>query len=246
MNENPTMQKKLDETKSFDNWQFKRLRKLLNLNQTDFATNVGVSQQTIAMIENNKRGVPASIREGFYKKYGVSYETARECETPEELNNLLYPKLKVEVKTSNEQVVPIKFYKDAKAAAGTGVDIPETSDEEILYFDKRWLENIIGVKAENAIIIQAKGNSMDSGNNNLKDIHNGDLLFVDISVKDVINNKVFVIQQGNDLRVKKLVKDFNGDIYLISNNEKEYPPELVKQETNIIGRVVWNVSKENV
>jgi phage repressor protein C with HTH and peptisase S24 domain len=87
---------------------------------------------------------------------------------------------------------------------------------------------------------------MDSGLSLKDDIKDGDLLFVDFNNKEVINNKTYVIQQGNNLRVKKLRKEFNGDLYLVSNNEKEYPVERVAEETTVIGRVMWNISMENV
>ena len=76
------------EEKQFNNEGFKRVRQLLNLNQSEFAEKLETHQQTIAMIENNKRGVPASIRESFYKNFGYSYDDAITCETQEQLNNL--------------------------------------------------------------------------------------------------------------------------------------------------------------
>lgn len=232
--------------KQFDNSKFKRLRNMLGYTQAIFAEKVESSQQIIAMIENNKRAVPSSIREAFYRNFKISYDEAIDCETAEELNTALNTKIITEATMNNNQVAAIRFYPDAQAAAGAGIYLPESSSEEMLYFDRRWLENTLGVKPENAIMIRARGNSMDSGLNRIDDIRDGDLLLVDISVKDVINNRIFVLQQGNDLRVKRLKKEFNGTVYLLSNNEKEYPPELATQEGSIIGRVVWNGSKGNV
>ena len=228
------------DSKTFDNSKFKQLRQFFGMNQTEFAEKLGTHQQIIAMIENNRRDVPKSIRAAFYNIYGISYEEAIKCKTPEELNIALNTQIITNTVLKKQHITPVKFFKDAKAAAGYGEMLPESSDEEVLYFDTRWLENIIGVKANNAIIIQAEGNSM------YPNIQNGDLLLVDTSIKDVINNKIFVIQQGNDLRVKRLVKEFTGEVYLISDNNKEYSPELAKQDSNIIGRVVWNGSKENI
>lgn len=236
--------------KQFDNHQFKQLRESLKLTQAEFAEKVGSTQQVINMIEKDKRGVPTSIREGFYKAFNIPYDlavenkplTQREVDILETLANTKKDAI-TSIFFNTNNVVKVKYYTDAKAAAGKGIDVPEVSDEHIMYFDKRWLENIVGVSSTNAIIIQAKGNSMDGGDNPIKD---GDLLLVDVSVKDVINNKIFLIQQNSQLRVKRLKKELNGDLYLLSNNEKDYPPELVKQESAVIGRVVWNCSKENI
>lgn len=226
--------------KKFDNWQFKRLRKLLNLNQTEFAAVVGSSQQTIAMIENNTRGIPASIREGFYKKYGVSYEKARECETPEELSVLLNKQIILNTKSN---IIPVPFY-SAKASAGKGEMLPDYPEEKVIYFDRRFLQNIIGVNPEHAAIIQAKGDSMDGGNKPIKD---GDLLIIDDSVKEIINDRIFVIQLNTDLLVKRVIKEWDGTVRLISNNPKYEDRILKENETaEIKGEVVWNSSKENV
>lgn len=234
-------------TKEFNNTKFKRLRFLLGFNQAQFAEKMNSSQQIIAMIENNKRGIPSSMRESFYKYFNISIEEALQCETQEELASLLNHKAinKYSIDSANN-IVAIPFYNETKVAAGTGEMLPSSSTENSLYFDKRWLENILGVKADKAIIIQAKGTSMDSGLNKIDDIKNDDLLLIDTSIKEVINNKIFVIQQNNELRVKRLKKEFTGELYLISNNDKEFPPEEVTTETYIIGKVVWNGSKENI
>ena len=107
------------------------------------------------------------------------------------------------------------------------------------------MKNIIGVKPEHASIIQAVGDSMDGGNNPIK---NGDLLLIDDSVKDIINEKIFVIQLNkSELVVKRVVKEWDGTVKLISNNSK-YKDRILREgeQAEIIGRVVWNGSKENV
>ena len=79
----------------------------------------------------------------------------------------------------------------------------------------------------------------------LPDIQDGDLLMVDDSFKEVIPNKVFVIKQDDKYRVKKLKTELNGDILIISNNPT-YHVETMNTETEIIGQVVWNGSKESM
>ena len=206
--------------------RFKKLRKDIGLDQKSFAKELGIATGLVGGIESGSRSLTPAVNEKIIAKYNID--------------------ILKEANTISPNIIAVKLYMDAKAAAGPGQTLPETSEENVLYFDKRWLENTIGIKAENAILIQTKGNSMDSGYNKLDDIKDGDLLLVDTSIKNVINNKIFVIQQGNDLRVKRLKKELNGEIFLLSNNEKDFPPEMVKEESFIIGRVVWNGSKECV
>lgn len=194
--------------------------------QTDFAKKLGVSQATIANIESGKREISKPIWLKIKTKFGIDLF----CWEP-----LKNPLDKVyDACTSN--VVLIPFY-SAKAAAGAGAELPSYPEKDVIYFDKRLLQNVLGINQENAAFITAKGDSM------LPLINDGDLLLVDSSVQNIINGKVFVVKDGNDLRVKRLKQEWNGDIYLISDNEK-YPPEKVNHPINIIGRVVWNGTKE--
>lgn len=148
--------------------------------------------------------------------------------------------------SEQEKIIPIPFY-TAKAAAGSGEQLPEYSENEIMYFDSRWLKNVIGIKPEHASIIQARGDSMDSGINKPDDIKDGDLLLIDDSVKEVLNNRIFVIEINNQLVVKRVIKELSGNVILYSNNPK-YTPRVLQNNDNakIIGRVVWNGSKENI
>ena len=232
----------------FNNSEFKNLRLLLGLTQQEFAESVNSSQQIIAMIENNKRGIPSSIREGFYTNYGVSYEKARECKTKEELNVLLNSSV---ISFNNDpNIVAIPIY-DISAAAGSGTSL--TDDEpakNIRYFDRRILKHLLKVdNYSNLHIIYAQGDSMDSGWNQPDDIKDGDLLMVDTS-QTCGNNQIFVILVNNsELRVKRLFK--RGDTLFISSNNPKYKDEVYypdnsDTEIKVIGKVVWNGSKENI
>ena len=90
---------------------------------------------------------------------------------------------------------------------------------------------------------------MDSGWNQPDDIKDGDLLMVDTS-QTTGNNQIFVIMVNNsELRVKKLFKRGEA-LYISSNNskykEEVYYPDNTDFEVKVIGRVVWNGSKENI
>lgn len=208
--------------------KIKRIRKHLKLTQQQFADKCGIKQQLVAMMENGHRAATTAFKLGFLKAFGTDFDT--QIVTADEVKSLILP---------SSNIVKIPFYSAVRAAAGSGVEIPNYSEQEVMTFDRRWLKTILGVNEKNVALINVEGDSM------MPLINDGDLLMFDFSVKNVINNKVFIIEDEDKLRVKRLKQDFNGDIYLISDN-KQYPPEKVTHTLNIVGKVVWNGSKENV
>lgn len=232
----------------FDNSKFKNLRNLLGLTQHAFAESVGSSQQVVAMVENNKRAVPSSIKQGFYTGYGVSYERAIECKTKEELNILLNSQI-ITNNNNENNIVAIPIH-DISAAAGAGTWLSDEPEVDKMFFDKRFLRQILKSDDYSHLhLIHAQGDSMDSGWNQPNDIKDGDLLLVDSS-QTTGNNQIFVIRVNNsELRVKRLFK--RGDVLYISSNNSKYKDEVYYPDNNnviieVIGRVVWNGSKENV
>lgn len=223
-----------------DALKIKRIREYLNLTQSQFAAKCGVKQQLIAMFERGQRTPTTAFKLGFLKAFHTDFDDqileSDVLKLGEPAPNSLPPNL-----------APVPFY-SAKVAAGLGAELPTYPEKDILYFDKRLLNNVVGIKEANAVILQAEGDSMDSGMNKPNDIRNGDLLMIDVSQKEIVNNKPYVVELNNsELVVKKVVKEWNGIIMLVSNNPL-YParPVTAENEAKIVGRVVWNVSKENV
>ena len=218
-----------------DSEKLKQIRLSLDLTQLQLAEKCGVKQQVVAMVENGTRNTPDSFKLGFLKAFGVDYDT--QMVDVDSMRELLLGKDNKQAK-SQTNIIPIPFY-SAKAAAGEGIDAPDYPEKDVMYFDKRWLQNVLGVNSENLSLITASGDSM------LPLISDGDLLLVDSSIKEIINNKVFVVEDEGKFRVKRLKKEFNGDVFLISDN-KQYPQEKLTHTLNIIGKVVWNGTKEIV
>ena len=107
------------------------------------------------------------------------------------------------------------------------------------------------MKPETLFLVYAKGDSMDSGFNLPTDIHDGDLLLVDSGFIEG-NGKTFVILVNNqELRVKRLFKKLDGTLRIASDNKKYkeeiyIPNERNEIEIKVLGKVVWNGSKENI
>ncbi len=216
--------------------KFKKFRENQGFNQKSFAEKLNIATGSIGMIESEKsedRVVTANIKIKIKQVFGIDFDTDIDTE-----GNIIKKS-----NFSSQNVIAIPFY-SAKASAGSGETLPDYPEEKVMYFDRRFLQNIIGVYPEHAAIIQAKGDSMDGG---IKPIKDGDLLIIDDSVKEIINDRIFVIQLNTDLLVKRVIKEWDGTVRLISNNPKYEDRILKENETaEIKGEVVWNSSKENV
>lgn len=205
-------------------------RKALNLTQIECANKLGVSKGLIASIESGTRSLTLKLNQKIINVFGV------------DLLNSNKPLL-----NNPQNIVAVTFY-HISAAAGYGTWLGEEPEKEALYFDRRWLEKVLRVNPEHIHLITAQGDSMDSGWNQPDDIKDGDLLMVDTSITTG-NNQIFVIIKNNDLCVKQLTKQ--GDNLIVISKNKKYQdeiftPDKIDSEIKIIGKVVWNGSKENV
>lgn len=229
--------------KILEKQKFKNFRIAQGLSQGEFANKLESAVGLIGMIESENqltRGVTPSLKLKFKKAFKLDFDedvsddgTVNKSKAPSMLDN----------------VVAIPFY-NIGAAAGSGTYIENDPEETSMYFDKRYLKQILKRNTFNNLhVIYAQGDSMDSGWNQPDDIKDGDLLLVDTSQK-AGNNHIFVIIQNNELRVKLL--NIQGDNLLIISKNKKYKTEhytfenLEHNKIDIVGRVVWNGSKENV
>ena len=238
----------LTEVQTTQGERFKYIRtEILNLSSIKLANILRMSTATILNIEGDRTDrIEPRILKFLSQEYLINIEwllfgtgDITKVDTQERYEHQL----------ANENVIAIPFY-NVKAAAGSGIEAPSYTDKDVLYFDRRWIRNVLGAEPNNLSIIQCKGNSMDSGVNSPDDIKDGDLLLIDTSQK-MGNNKTFVFREDNDLRVKKLKWELSGTLSIISNNpsfqtEILEPDMLALTNFEIIGKVIWNGSRENV
>jgi phage repressor protein C with HTH and peptisase S24 domain len=143
--------------------------------------------------------------------------------------------------STSESIVQIKYYPDILASAGTGCFIDSEEFETINIDEKHLKEMGIASSYQNIAVIKVKGSSM---NPTLLD---GDLLFVDTTKKEIYNNRIYIINENNNLKVKRLIREspFSTIAIVKSDNQTdgEYPPyqiEFNKIEENFIcGQVIF-------
>ena len=207
-------------------------RKQQGLTQIELADMLGIHQSILAAVESGSRKPPQSLKDALKEHFNF--------EISEAITSYTLP----------NNIIPIPIY-DIAASAGTGTYLyNEEPSEDVLYFDKRFLKQILKTDNFDSIhFIYASGNSMDSGWNQPDDIKDGDLLMVDTS-QTTGNNQIFVILVNNqELRVKKLSK-IKDTLYISSNNkdykEEVYRPDDTDVEIKVVGKVIWNGSKETI
>lgn len=137
---------------------------------------------------------------------------------------------------SDEDYAFVPLY-DVRASAGNGHPVEHELIKGTLAFQREWLRSK-GLAVKNLSVIYAMGKSMEPR------INDGDVLLVDASQRDIKDGKVYAIRWHGELRIKRLVRDYDGSVRIISDNKSpDYPEQHVPADAldqmEIIGRVVW-------
>ncbi len=213
--------------------RIKQLRVKYNLTQEQLAKKLGVGRTTIAYIEQGSREINDSVKLNLLKEFYYDIE-----------NDVYIKELEnIDIKPKN--LIKLPFYRIG-VSAGSGTYINDDILEDYIIFDKRVL-NVLLPKNSNLEYLQCfsvSGDSMTSPEG--KGILNGDLIFVDISKKQIFDG-IYVIEANNELRIKRLIKNLDGTLFIQSDNPK-YPKEVFNPETSdftlsIVGRVIFNISR---
>ena len=121
-------------------------------------------------------------------------------------------------------------------SAGNGTLVDEESNLPALAFREDWLRKQLVTQKKNLRVVSVSGDSMEPY------LFNGDLALVDTGQAEVQDGQVYAISHSGELRIKRLIKKFNGGLAIRSDNAK-YPEEsLTPDEANslkIIGRLLW-------
>lgn len=132
---------------------------------------------------------------------------------------------------------------DVKASAGDGyqpTDHPEVINK--VHVLESWAKSHINVDLSRIKVITARGTSMQGT------IENGDVLFVDATVRAYDGDGIYVIARGNDIQAKRLQK-LNGDVLAIISDNRAYESERLTgadaDSIVICGRVLaaWTIRK---
>lgn len=129
---------------------------------------------------------------------------------------------------------------DVMVTAGDAVLLPVNEIADFIRFKKDFLRRELGMDPKNAVVVQAKGDSMQPK------IQDGDLLLVDVNQLAVHEDGIHVINVDGRIAVKRLQFMLGGSIKIVSDNPA-YEPQVLKPDAGdgfwIVGRVVWSGSR---
>jgi phage repressor protein C with HTH and peptisase S24 domain len=132
---------------------------------------------------------------------------------------------------------------NVEASAGDGrsmMEFPEVVQRVNVL--ESWARTALGGDLSRVKLISARGTSMQGT------IENGDVLFVDSTVRAYDGDGIYVIARGGDVQVKRLQK-LHGDVLAIISDNRAYESErLTGEDANavvICGRVLsaWTLRK---
>ncbi|MDG6480383.1 XRE family transcriptional regulator [Glaesserella parasuis] len=214
-------------------------REKLGLSRNEMADRLDVSLSALQNWEMNEREPQASMIIKIAEFLGVApnYLLTGEQSQPQEAKSIVaraFEALEKE-RTEQDEVEMLASFESIEVSAGFGsFNVGVTEPDGQVPYDSNLLRNL-GVKPKHCGVFWANGSSM------LPTIHNGDQLLVDFSKKDVKNDKVYLVQNGDSVWVKRVKIEWDG-VELISDNKEEYRPIRISadeaQNLQIIGQVV--------
>lgn len=212
----------------------RRLREWLDehgVSNTELAKRLEVGRAYVSTLftpsrhfgEKAARSIEAKLRlpAGYLDTEEQTLSTVLDWETPEELPEdmfALVPRVSVEM------------------AAGNGLVAVEEEGMPPLAFKRSWLTRKNVTSKDNLRIVGVSGDSMSPY------LEDGDVVMIDMGQTAVQDGEVYAIRYGHDLRIKRLIKRFDGGLVLRSDNPR-FPEEVIApadlEHVQVLGRMIW-------
>lgn len=201
------------------------------ITQEDLAERLGVKKNTVWNWENEK-SYPNALQIMDFLDYGFDIQYILTGSRGEVSNNL-----NSSDRTADYDYVPMF---DVEVSAGNGAAAYGVTEPAMhLAFRKDWLKSR-GLFAKDLNCVVARGDSMEPT------INSKDTLLVDTSKNNPRDGQIYVIRSGDTLWVKRIQKQIDGSLLLISDNDT-YPPMSLTladhPDIQVIGQVV-QISKD--
>lgn len=211
----------------------RRLRKEQGVTQTELAKRAGLSQGTINDLESGRsKGSQHIVALAAALGVTPSYLTVGKTSMPSTT--------RVDTPSGSVLLIPRL---NVNGSAGRGAHTP---DHEVVLdtipMPKWWVSvNMPNLSSPmNLAVITAYGDSMEDT------FSDGDLLFVDTGARMFDVDGVFVFDRGGEIYVKRIHRQFDGNIKIISDNKQKYeafsvgPKELSTVNVRARVRFAWN------
>lgn len=199
-------------------------RKELKLTQAELGRKVGISSPAISQLEKGESKSPSSDNL-------LTLSKALSC-SPEWLQTgIASPVAFTETKFIN---IPIL---DVELAAGVGIHIDMEEVTDWVPISQDWI-CANRLPESHLVVVRVSGDSMSPR------LQDGDMLLVNTADKQPMSGKVYAIANGDELRVKRLIKQMSGSWVISSDNKHDpaYQDELVPPheftQLRVVGRVI--------
>ena len=130
----------------------------------------------------------------------------------------------------------VSYYPDVRASAGNGYFNDDSSEIEIISLPKAVIDKKLSIGKIDAIKVHG-----DSMNPTIKE---NDIIFVATNMREVYDNKIYVIRYDEEIRVKRLFKR-RGEKVLLRSDNTIYPDEEVSihdKDIAVLGQVIYNMA----
>lgn len=121
-------------------------------------------------------------------------------------------------------------------SAGAGAVTGEEMDLPPLAFREDWLRKKNVTSKANLRTCEVTGDSMEPY------LQDGDTVLIDLGQTELVDNEIYAIRYGDELRIKRLARRFDGGMFVRSDNSI-YPVETIGsadlEHVKVIGRMLW-------
>lgn len=223
-----------------------------SIQQSDIATFVrearealGLSQEALGEIFGCTKGNVSGWEKGLHEpRFAVLSDLSKRSKIAlPGIRELTQFKTPPQVLSEGEENAIVFDLLDIQAAAGNGQSAKEFPQVlQRVNVLESWARQALGGDLSRIKLITANGTSMQGT------IENGDVLFVDVTVRQFDGDGIYVISRFNEIQVKRLQRLHGKKLAIISDNKDNLPETLNAQEANevvVCGRVLaaWNLKR---
>ena len=219
-------------------------RKLRQLSQGALAKQIGTSPNQISMIENGQSGTSIRTIVAAASALNVSLDfLAGLSAVPTSARDLLYD-LKaahartIDLEAGRRDSAPSEYFthievSDIETAAGRGITVHGEGVKSMIQFPSNWLRKH-QLNARDCRVISVKGESMEPT------LADGCSILIFLA-GGRRNGRIYVIRIGDELIVKRAVRNPEAGWMLVSDNpdKDRFPTQPWPEDAKVIGEVKW-------
>ncbi len=205
-----------------------------DITKTKLANDLKIKIQFISRVftQKDRTNLPPALKFALLKYYYY------DVETDTELGN-----------SFKENVTKVYFY----SYSPNEIKDEVFKSSEYIYFDKRWLTNILEVNPDDIFMYQLQEDDMENFYVPLimpGRLRVDDIVMVDKSARSSSRRAFFLVKNNDKIQLKCLSMDWNGNNaieYIYNHRREECEPFRREQEIDlrnidILGKIVWNAN----